>query len=181
MNQIKGKFITLTAGLMSLYKDRLKEADAYLFSKTGKHWDELDPEGWYELEIYNRFLAIYSEASFAGERAMVTLGKSIYPAIKKRGGMPADLKTPISYIDFEARGFITNLRGPDIKPRKFVQKEEGSVIVQMDGRVRNCLVSEGVYQSILEMSGANDGHVEHKKCVKRGDETCEFHITWKWR
>jgi len=42
MIEIKGKFITLAASLMSIYKDSLEKVNKQLFEETGKHWDELD-------------------------------------------------------------------------------------------------------------------------------------------
>ncbi len=43
--EVRGKFITLAGHLMSLFKEGLKSADDELYRKTGKHYNELDPEG----------------------------------------------------------------------------------------------------------------------------------------
>lgn len=178
MAQIKGKFIILTASLMRSYKDALKKADKQIVQSTGKHWDELDPEGWYDAENYRNIIAAYAEASPLKEKAMITLGKRIYPTIKRTVGFPPGLETPLDYIEFEAQGYLENLRGPEIEPRKFVKKEEGHVIVQTRMPEQDCKVLEGVYLGLLEMVGVSGGSVEQMKCVKQGDPICEFHITW---
>jgi hypothetical protein len=178
MAEIKGKFILLTANLMSLYEDKLEKADQHLHSKTGKHWNELDPEGWYDTELYRFFISSYVEGSPSKEEAMVTLGKLIYPTIKKTVGFPPGLKTPIDYIEFESNGYTENIRGPQIRPRKFLQKENGNVIVELRMEEQDCKVLEGVYLGILAMAGVPGGKVEQKKCIKNGDPACEFHVTW---
>jgi hypothetical protein len=178
MAEIKGKFITLAASLMGIYAKALEEVDQELFKATGKHWNELDPEGWYGIAHYNNFMLAYAKASPTGERAMVTLGKNVYPTIKRTVGFPPGLETPVDYIKFESRGYIENVRGPEVNPRQFLKQERGHVIVQTRMLEQDCLVLEGVYQGILGLAGVQDGKVEQKKCIKQGDDTCEFHITW---
>ena len=177
MVQLKGKFVTLTAALMGVYPEARDNADQVLFQATGKHWNELDPEDWYDIDHYQKFLAAYVQASPTGEKAMVTLGRNVYPTIKRTTGLPPHLTTPLDYIKFEAQGYLENHQGVGAEPRKFLKSEEGDVAVQID-KVHNCLTMEGVYLGILEMVGAAGGKVEHKKCIKCGDAVCELHITW---
>ncbi len=42
----------------------------------------------------------------------------------------------------------------------------------------NCKVIEGVFMGIVEMFGITDVKVVQTKCVKQGDSTCRYHITW---
>ena len=42
MAEVKGKFITLVGSLMTTYKEQLNNFNQHCYSKTGKHWDELD-------------------------------------------------------------------------------------------------------------------------------------------
>jgi len=73
MADIKGKFITLCGELMSVYKDKLKEADDVLFKKTGLHYNELDPEDFYDTKILRMFMDKYAEGSITKEKALITL------------------------------------------------------------------------------------------------------------
>ena len=178
MAEIKGKFISLCASLMALYKDKLAKADEAIFSQTGKHWHELDPEGWYDAALYRSTIAAYVEGSPAREEAMVTLGKLIYPTIKRTVGFPPGLSNPVDYITFESEGYQANLRGPEIKPRNFVKKEDGHIIIETRMEEQDCKVLEGVYLGILEMAGVPNGKVSHTRCIKKGDPFCEFHVKW---
>jgi len=178
MAEIKGKFITLTASLMEVYQEARMEADKRLFTATGTHWNELEPDGWYDIKHYNDFISTYVQASPSREKAMITLGRNIYPTIKETAGFPPGLTTPIDFIEFESRGYQENLRGPEIKPRMFLKKDDGQVIVQTKMTEQNCKVLEGVYLGILKMAGLPNATVEQKKCLRNGDSNCEFHITW---
>jgi hypothetical protein len=178
MAEVKGKFILLIGNLMLVYKEKRAEFDARLFSETGRHWNELDPEGWYDAKLYREAMQAYTEGSITGARALVTLGKHIYPTIKSTVGFPPGLETPLDYILFEAEGYMNNLRGPEIEPRKFVKKELGHVIVEMNMKEQDCRVMEGVYAGIMGMVGVSNGKVEHALCIKKGDDCCRFQITW---
>lgn len=179
MAEIKGKFITLAASLMSIYKDKLEIVDKQLFEGTGKHWNELDPEGWYDVKYYRDMMTAYAKASPSKENAIITLGKQIYPTIKRTVGFPPNLKTPIDYIEFENRGYLENLRGEEIKPRIFLKKENGYVIVQTRMLEQDCKILEGVYMGIMKLAGIDRGKIYQAKCIKNGDSFCEYHIIWK--
>jgi hypothetical protein len=90
MPEVRGKFIKLAGNMMSLYPEPRKKADAVLFAKTGKHWNELDPAEWYASDVYKVFLDTYRESSVTGEKALITLGKKIFPTKKGLGEIQAD-------------------------------------------------------------------------------------------
>jgi hypothetical protein len=176
--EVKGRFITLTGTLMSPYPRQLDQADTLLISKCGKHWNELDPEGWYDTRSWGVFMDAYAKASVSGHRALVTLGRNIYPAIKQAGGLPQALKGPLDLIKYEAQGFLTDHRGDDVKPRNFIKAEDHDVVVEAPAPGYNSRLYEGVFLGILEMCGMAAGKVEQTKSQEKGDATSEFHIVW---
>ena len=178
MAKVKGKFITLAGSLMSLYKKERDIADRVLYDKAKKHWNELDPEGLYETSLFNLFMESYAKASITGVRAIVTLGKNVYPTIKRSVGLPPELETPLDFIKFEAEGFLEIHSGDDIIPRTFLLEEDGHVIVQAPAPGYNSKLYEGVYLGILEMCGVKTGKVIQTQSQENGDPTSEFDITW---
>ena len=178
MVEIKGKFITLTASLMTLYPEKLKKFDRKLFQGTNKHWDELKPEDWYSIKYYRYAILEYIAGSRSKDNAMITAGKLIYPTIKKTVGFPPGLKTPIDYLEFESTAYQDNIRGPGIKPRIFLKKQIGHVIIKTAMKEQDCKTLEGVYMGIMKLAGVKRGKVIQKKCLKQGDNVCEFHIHW---
>jgi hypothetical protein len=178
MIEVKGKFITLAGSLMSLYPQKREKADAVLFGRTGKHWNDLDPEGYYNTDIYKAFLDAYCEGSVTGEKALLTLGRNYFPTIKKLGGIPDDIKDELELIIFSTRSFAEDHRGPGIRPIRVIEATGGDVVLDIPDCGYDCRLGEGVYLGILSMYGIENGMVVQEKCIKRGDPSCEFHISW---
>ena len=174
MAEVKGKFITLAVSLMSLYPDAQELVDKELFENTGQHWTELEPEGWYDTKLFNSCMEKYAESSITGEVAIVTLGRNVYPLIKKSVGLPEGLDNALDLILFEAEGFMMNHQGSDVIARNFVKKETGHVIVKAPAPGYNQKLYEGVFMGILEMSGIKDGTVK----MISGDPDFEYEIKW---
>lgn len=179
MVEVRGLLISTVGSFLVVYKEKLKEIDDLLYKDIGKHWNELDPNQWYDVKHYNNFLKAYSEASITHEKSWITFGRNLFPAFWKAFGNPEGLKTTLDYIDWEAKYYNSNMRGKEFSERKFIKKEDGHVIMQMDGKERNCLVSVGVYESLMAKSGAKGWAVKQTKCVKKGDPVCEFEVTWQ--
>lgn len=178
MAQVKGRYITMVGMLMGVYKDARKEADDLLFAKTGKHFNELEPEGWYDTKWTQTFLDAYIHASPSKELAIVTFGRQIYPALKRLKLLPAHLKTPLDFIKNEAETFFTTHKGPDVIPRKFIKAVDKEVLVEAPAPGYNSKVNEGVFLGILDMLEIKTGKVVQTKSQEKGDKTSEFHITW---
>lgn len=178
MPEVKGKFITLAAGFIKIYPKYYEKADKLIFDTTGLHQEQLDPEGWYDVRLYTYLMDCYTEASISKANALITLGKNIYPTIKRTVGFPPGLETMMDFIEFEAAAYLANLRGAGIRPRKITKVSDRYAIVRMRMDEQPCKIGEGVYLGMLEMTGNPQGTVEHKKCIKNGDPECEFHIKW---
>ena len=178
MAEVRGKLITLAASLMTIYEEELERANQKLQTEVGESWDELEPEGWYDAKFYRLFMDAYKDASPTEDEALVTLGKMIYPKMDKEIGLPEELEDPIDYLVFESEGYSMHLRGPEIKPRQFVKKEPGHVVVRTKMLEQDCKILEGVYMGLMKLSGVHRGKITQTKCIKDGDPYCEFHILW---
>ena len=178
MAEIRGNLIYLTGNLMGLYPDVQKNADNVLFQKSGKHWFDLTIDDWVDAAMWDLLMNAYAEGSITGQRALITLGRSIYPAIQKAGQIPPEIDSPIKMLEFEGEGFKLYHRGSDVVPRDFLKLTDHDVVVKAISPGYNCKVIEGVFYGIVEMFGFKDIKVEQIKCVKKDDPTCEYHITW---
>ncbi len=171
MAEVKGKFIMLACSLMGAYPEAQAQANEYLKKVTNKGRTELEEEGWYDTKIFDEVMELYAKASLSGYRAIVTLGRKVYPTIKKTAGIPENIKTPLDFIKFEAEGFLLNHKGSDVIPRKIIKAVDKEVIVQAPAPGYNEILYEGVFLGILEMCGVTTGKVENI-----GKST--FKITW---
>ena len=178
MPEVRGKFIKLAGSLMSLYPEQREKADAILYENTGKHWNELEAAEWYDANIYRVFLDTYCESSVTGDKALITLGRNVFPTKKKLGELPDDITSALDLLIYSTRSFSDDHQGAGIRPVRIVKEGEGEVILDVPDHGYDCGVDEGVYLGILGMYGIDNGAVEQVRCKKRGDSSCEFHITW---
>ena len=169
MAQVKGKFIKMTGHLM--LPAEISIANEYLSSKLGITHKELDDEGWYDTEIMDKFMSTCANSSLSKDNIYITIGRKVYPTIKRTVGLPPNLNTPLDFIKFEADGFKMNHQGDDVYPRKFIKATNGEVIVQAKAPGYNSKLFEGVWLGILEMCDITTGKVENT-----GNDT--FKITW---
>jgi predicted hydrocarbon binding protein len=178
MPEVRGKFIRLAGLLMTLYPEQRDKADTVVYEATGKHWDQLEPAEWYDVEIFSVLLDAYASSSVTGQKALLTLGKKVFPTKKKLGELPADITTPMDLLIYSTKSFTEDHRGPGIRPVRVIRAEKTDVIFDIPNHGYDCMVDEGVYAGILEMFGITNCSVEQTKCKKKGDSSCEFHITW---
>lgn len=162
---MKGKFITLACSLLETKPNAKKEALDVVKKLTGKEFNELDPEGWYETSVFQSvFKAIEDNSSPLLARAAIKLiGQRVYPTIEKTAGLPKSLKTPLDFIKFEAEGFLLNHQGADVKPRKILVAEDKNVVIEANSPGYSPVLIEGVFLGILEMSGIKTGRVDYKE------------------
>lgn len=109
---------------------------------------------------------------------MITLGRNIFPTKKKLGELPEDICSALDLLVFSTRSFPEDHRGAGIRPIRIIKATEGEVILDVPDHGYDCGVDQGVYLGILGMFGIDNGKVEQVKCKKKGDLSCEFHITW---
>ena len=178
MPEVRGKFITLAGSLMTLYPEQREKADAVFFDAVGKHWKEVDPDSWYDAQLYKIFLETYCAGSVAGEGGLVNLGRYIFPTKQELGELPQDLDSALDLLVYSTKSFTDDHRGPGIRPVEIIKAEEGDVIFDIPDHGYDCRVDEGVYLGILGMFDIENGVVEQTKCKMRGDPSCVFHITW---
>ena len=162
---------------MNLYKGAQAKADQVLFNKIGKHFDELESEGWYDGELLGLFLNAYIEASPSGKNALITMGKNIFPILKHTIGLP-DFNDPLEALEFESQTFLNDHKDDDVSkviPREIIKFEMGHVIIKAPAPAKSydILLFKGVFIGILNMLGIKTGKVEIID-----EKNSIFEITW---
>jgi predicted hydrocarbon binding protein len=180
MADLKGKFVTLACSLLETKPEAKTAALAAVKQMTGKEWNELDPEGWYDTKVMNAvFQAIEDHTSpLLAWAAIKVIGRRVYPTIESSVGLPPNLNTPLDFVKFEAQGFLANHRGSEVVPRKIISAEPGLVVMEAPSPGYKCSFIEGVFEGILIMCDIRNGKVKQTRCVTKGDPTCEYVISW---
>ena len=181
MAQVKGKFITMACSLLEFKPAAKADAFQRVKSLTGREWNQLEPDGWYDTGVFEAVFQATEEhhGTLMAWAAIKVMGRRVYPTINKTVGLPKHLKTPLDLLKWEGEGFLDNHQGPDIVPRKFIKTDPGHVVVEAISPGYNCILIEGVYEGILGIYGVKDYQVTQTRCVKKGDPVCEYDIRWK--
>jgi hypothetical protein len=180
MAEVKGKFIMLAVDLIKTKPEARQAAMIAVKNLTGKDPYELDPEGWYDTKVFDTVFSTIeaNTTGIMGWASIKVIGQLVYPTIRTTVGLPPNLVTPLDFLKFEAEGFLQNHRGPDVIARRFIKVEDGDIIVAAPSPGYNCTLIEGVYEGILQICRIGDGIVRQTQCVKKGDPTCIYHISW---
>jgi len=160
----KGKYINFVGALMSLYKEDRAKVDEVIHAKTGKHLGEFENEEFYDTKIMKLALEAYAKASPTGRTAIITMGRNIYPLVKKTVGLPPEmLKTPLDALKFEAQNFLDDHvddGGTPVIPRTFHLFEDGHVIVEAPVPDYDPLLMVGVFMGLFKVLGFPAARVE---------------------
>ena len=162
-------------------KPQAKEAALQGVKKlSGKEYNELDPEGWYSSEVLESIFQSIREHSnpIAANASIKLIGQKIFPTLDQTVGLPKHLKTPLDFLKYDSESFKNDHRGSDVKPRKIIEAKEGRVLIEAMSPGYDCTLNEGVYLGILKMCNINTGDVTQTKCIKKGDQVCEYLIKW---
>ena len=181
MANIKGKFITMSCALLEWKPEAHDTAIKKIRQMTGKEWNQLDPEGWYDTAVLQAvFQAVIDhDGPMLGAASIKVMGRRVYPTIEKTVGLPKDLKTPLDWVKWEGNSFMLDHQGKDVVPRKFLNTELGHVIVEALSPGYDCTLIEGVYAGILDICKIKNYKITQTRCVKKGDPVCEYDISWK--
>ena len=180
MAEVKGKFITLAVDLIKTKPEARALAIEAVKRMSGCDPYDLDQEGFYDTSVLESVFSSIEKThpGVVGWATIKVIGQLVYPTIKTTVGLPGHLQSPAELIRFDAEGFLANHRGRDIVPRNFIRVQDHDILVEAPSPGYNCALIEGVYEGILQLTGVKDGKVVQVKCVKRGDSTCIYHITW---
>jgi hypothetical protein len=176
MAKVKRKFITLSCSLLETKPKAKEEALKKVKSMTGKEFNELDGEGWYDTSVMQAVFQAIEEnsSSLLAKAAIKLIGQKVYPTIEKTAGLPNHLKTPLDFIKFEAEGFLMNHQGTDVQPRKFLKTEDKDIVVIANSPGYSPILIEGVFLGILEMCGIKTGNVQ----LKEENGNSVYYIKW---
>lgn len=180
MAEVKAKFIILACSSLNTKVTAEEAALKKIKEMTGKDLYLIDPEEWIDAKIFDAVFTAIKEnyPAISSNAAIKSIGEQVYPTIKSTTGLPGHLKTPLDFIKYEAEGFLANHRGIDVKPRKIISSTNGRVHIEALSPGYDCTLTNGVYLGILKLCSVNTGHVVQPRCVKNGDTTCEYLITW---
>jgi predicted hydrocarbon binding protein len=136
--------------------------------------------GWYPIELYERVLRAICKVAAGGDM-------SIYSKI---GEHSAEHNLNNAYRAFRSKDPIKLLENMvpmhsmlnDPGEMEVIKEQEGRCVIKVTKpRSTNiiCRISRAFYQRVVELCGASNVRVLETKCSGRGDEFCQFDISWQ--
>lgn len=140
----------------------------------------LDPsrqDEWCNMSIYNDVCTWIEKNVGASSirQAGIAIGARISENIVKSNKMTNP--TPIAMMEALKWAASVMIRDPKGRGWEILSHEDGSIRMRRT-QTFNCKMQEGLLLSLLDRTGVDGTDVNHHKCTARGDEFCEYHLTW---
>jgi hypothetical protein len=108
----KGKFVKMAYSILELNPEAQKEALQNIKRLTGEEYEQLDPEGWYDTSVIESIFQVAEKhyGTLMAWATIKTMGRRVFPTIKKTVGFPKELRTPLDWIKWEGHTlFLTRM------------------------------------------------------------------------
>ena len=145
--------------------------------KMVEHLDPDDGEAWVPMQLYND-LCSWLEKNIGVatvRRAGEAIGHRAFAAIVEAGKL--ENPTPIAMMESLCWAASTMIRDPKERGWEVVASEELKITMRRTQSF-NCMLQEGLLLSLVERCGVVMPSVAHRKCTRRGDDFCEYDLTW---
>jgi hypothetical protein len=143
--------------------------------------EELDreqPTALVPIELYNK-MCTWIENEFGPanlRRAGVAIGERAYSQMVEVQGLTGSV-SPTQILQGLRQAADAMIQ--DAKGRGWAIREtsNGRVLIRRT-QTFNCLMQEGLLQSLVKKTGVLLPRVDHVRCTRKGDEFCEYEVTW---
>ncbi|HVJ89094.1 MAG TPA: hypothetical protein VM580_04765 [Labilithrix sp.] len=135
------------------------------------------PGGWVRIDLYNDVCSWIEEnvGSVSMRQTGIAIGARAYEAILKSGTITAP--TPLAMMEALRWAATVTVRDPRGRGWEIIESTDKSVTMRRT-QTFNCTVQEGVLVSFIEKTGVEGIDVDHYTCTRRGDEFCQYRLTW---
>lgn len=161
-----------------LYPKALETINSTLIRYTGKAWNKLDPNEFYDIRLFSECLQSYSSATKMGTKAISVFGRHFYPTIQSTYGIPPQIKTITDHLKYESEMFIKTHQGVNVEPRKITAKSEKEIQVLTKSVGYDPILFQGVFIGVFQTIGIRSVVVTHTKRQVSYNDYNEFKITW---
>jgi hypothetical protein len=170
--------VTLNTGfifdVLAEYEDSRKVLGP-LFAKAAK-LDPSTPDATCPMDVYND-ICTWIETN-VGESSIRNAGRAIadrvYANISAGG---KNSKTPLEIVQALQWAADNMIQDPKKRGWVILESKENRVVVRRT-QTFNCIMQEGLLVRLLELTGVVMPEVKHSRCTRRGDDYCEYEMTW---
>jgi hypothetical protein len=145
--------------------------------EMAKGVDPAKPDVLVSIDVYNGICSWIEEnvGAMSMRQAGIAIGVRIFDNIVKTGKVPHP--TPLTIMEALKWAASVMIQDPKGRGWEIIGSNDYSVTMRRT-QTFNCTMQEGLLVSLVERTGVEGSDVEHYKCTKRGDEFCEYKLTW---
>jgi hypothetical protein len=135
--------------------------------------DQLETYSWYHGQNLETILTEMEELN---PTLVIDIGKNIYYSLRSQF-VAMNIHTPEDVILTLPEVWKVVTRGDSGWWKSHIPRPYFAIVEAQ--QPYNCLYEQGALQGSIEAFEAQDVHVEHVTCMRRGDSCCTFEISWK--
>lgn len=173
--------VTLHTGfifdLLSCYEASRETFAAELF-EMAEGLDPSRPEEPAAMALYNQMCAwIESELGAANlRRAGQAIGRRVWQGAEAAGAV-GETTGPEEILAILKAAADAMIHDPEGRGWDILSSEPGRVVLRRT-QTFNCILQEGLLESLAKATGAHLVRVTHRPCTCDGAEFCEYRVTW---
>jgi hypothetical protein len=141
--------------------------------------DPKRPDAWCKMDVYNGVCTWIEEniGSASIRKAGIEIGKRVFDQVVKSQKMTEAQATPLAMMQALKWAASTMIKDPKGRGWEIVSSADGRIVMRRT-QTFNCTMQEGLLLSLVERTKVEAADVAHEKCTKRGDQFCEYTLTW---
>jgi predicted hydrocarbon binding protein len=145
--------------------------------ELAKGVDRSRPTDYCSIDIYNDVCTWIEQnvGEMSIRQAGIAIGRRVAANIIEQGKMTSP--TPIAMMEALKWAASVMIKDPKGRGWEILDQNDHSITMRRT-QTFNCKMQEGLLVSLVEKTGVEGADVEHAKCTKRGDEFCEYRLSW---
>jgi hypothetical protein len=135
------------------------------------------PGVYCSMNIYNDVCTWIEQniGSASIRKAGIAIGSRIYDNIIAQSKIKD--ATPLAMMESLKWAASVMIRDPQGRGWEIYECQATSLVMRRT-QTFNCVMQEGLLLSLVDRTGVLGPDVEHRACTRRGDEFCEYRLSW---
>jgi len=145
--------------------------------ELAKGIDKAPPDEWSNITTYND-ICTWIETNIGAmsiRQAGAAIGVRVAENIVKNAKM--DSPTPLGMLEALKWAASVMIRDPKGRGWEILGHDASSVTMRRT-QTFNCAMQDGLLVSLVERTGVEGVDCDHYKCTRKGDDFCEYKVSW---
>lgn len=139
--------------------------------------DKAKADEWVPIDWYNDVCRWIEQniGAMSIRQAGIAIGGRVFEQLRTHGKL--ENPTPLSILEGLKWAASVMIRDPKGRGWEIIDHNDFSVTMRRT-QTFNCPMQEGLLVALVEGTGVEGVDVDHIKCTSRGDEFCDYKLSW---